>query len=73
MIQKLLHDCLTGCDGHTYDSGRVAGFVGTVVFLGLSIWNHDKFDPLAFGTGFGALATGVGALIALKKGTEPTQ
>lgn len=72
MIQKLLHDCLTGSDGKTYDSGRVAGFVGTIVYLGLSIWNHDKFDPLGFGTGFGALAAGVGALIALKKGTEPS-
>jgi hypothetical protein len=70
-INKLGRDVLTGCDGKTYDSGRLAGAAATAVYLALSVANWDRFDPQAWGIGFGALAAGVGALIGFKAHTEP--
>ena len=66
--------CLTGIDNQTIDPGRVGGAAATAVFLALSIADmaiNHHFDPLAFGGGFGALASGVGVLLALKAPTEP--
>lgn len=70
-LNKIGRDVLTGCDNMTYDSGRVAGAAGTLVYLLLSIANWERFDPQAWGIGFGALAAGVGALIRLKETSEP--
>lgn len=70
-INKLGRDALTGCDGVTYDSGRIAGAAATAVYLALSLANWQRFDPQAWGVGFGALAAGIGVLINLKARTEP--
>ena len=58
-------------DGQTYDVARVALVVTLFVFLGLAIANYDKFDPLAFGGGVGALIVGTGVAVGAKAKTEP--
>jgi len=77
LIKKLIHDCLTGADGVTYDPARVYGAMAVNVFLGNSIyatvWLKQTFDYVNFGTGFGILLAGFGACVALKAKTEPPQ
>lgn len=72
---KPLRDILTGKDGETHDIGRWAAMASIVTGLGLEVyavgWRGQPFDMLAFGGGIGALATGIGALLKLKEGTEP--
>ena len=70
-IRKIAVDCLTGVDGSTFDPARLSGAVGTLVFLVLAVANWPRFDPVEFGTGYGALASGIGVLIKLKQDTEP--
>lgn len=69
-----IKDLLTVANGNDYDIGRVMAALGMVTFIGLSIadfcYTH-KFDPLAWGTGFGLLVTGAGAALMLKHKTEP--
>lgn len=76
-LPKFIKDLLTGPDGQTYDVVRVA-FAGAVLaFLGLAgadvLIHHLPFNPIAYGTGFGALSGGSGAAIAVKQmaGAEP--
>lgn len=71
---KAFKDLFTLANGEDYDIGRVAGALGVVVFFGLSIadfYFNKKFDPQAWGMGFGLLVTGIGAALALKHKTEP--
>ena len=72
---KMLKDSLTGKDGESFDVGRIlAGLSGTacVFFQGWDvIVNRVVFDAMHFGTGIGALAAGIGALLKLKEGSEP--
>lgn len=71
---KVIKDLFTLANGEDYDIGRVAGGLGVVTFIGLSIadfyFNH-KFDPQTWGMGFGLMVTGVGAALMLKHKTEP--
>ena len=71
---KFLKDLVTVANGEDYDIGRVAAGLGVVTFIGLTIadfyFNH-KFDPQAWGTGFGLMITGVGGGLMLKHKTEP--
>lgn len=74
LIKQLIKDCLTGKDGVTYDPARVYLALAVNVFLGATILDamHSiKFDPQAFGIGFGALLAGGGLGVSLKAGTEP--
>ena len=48
--------------------------LGLLVFLGLSVASWHKFDPQAWGIGFGAMAAGCGTLMALRgRYTQTTQ
>lgn len=73
-MMKLLKDVLTVANGEDYDIGRVAAVLGVLTFIGLSFgdfyFNH-KFDPQAWGTGFGLMVTGIGGALLLKHKTEP--
>lgn len=73
---QLIHDCLTGIDGKTYDPSRVYGALAVLTFLGLAIlsvgFNKQPFDPQAFGIGFGGLLVGFGLGVSTKAKTEPT-
>jgi len=81
LVRKVLKDITTGIDGETFDAGRVVGYglcvTGTVGFMFCAIWSaiHDaKFDPQAYGIGFGALMTSLAAVaggLKLKESTEP--
>lgn len=74
LIQKVVKDCLTLANGSDYDIGRIAGAAGVIVFFGLAIADflmNKKFDPQAFGMGFGLIIAGLGAALALKHKTEP--
>lgn len=71
---KLIKDLFTLANGEDYDIGRVAGGLGVVTFMGLSIadfYFNKKFDPQSWGMGFGLMVTGVGAALMLKHKTEP--
>lgn len=74
LIQQVVKDCLTGKDGITYDPARIYLAMAVNVFLAATIMDamHSiKFDPQAFGIGFGALLAGGGLGVSLKAGTEP--
>jgi hypothetical protein len=75
LIKRVLHDCLTGVDGITYDPARVYGAMAVFVFLANSmyaIYRGQPWGPVEFGTGFGLLMAGFGAAVAIKARTEPT-
>lgn len=76
IIKKVIHDCLTGVDGNTYDPARVYGGMAVNVFLLNSmyaIYRGQPWGAVDFGTGFGLLMAGFGAAVAWKSQTEPTQ
>ncbi len=60
----------TEADGKTWDLGRMQWFVGTAVFFALSLWaygwNNQPFDPVLWGTGFGAVLMAGGGMIWAK-------
>ena len=69
-----LRDLVTCKDGLTHDIGRWGGAIALLTGLALQVWAVAKgqpFDMLQFGTGIGALAAGVGAMLKLKESTEP--
>ena len=72
----ILRDIFTGVDGISHDIGRYLAAVSSATGLGLQVyvvaWKGQPFDMLAFGAGVGALAAGVGAMLKLKAGTEPS-
>lgn len=73
-MMSFLRDCLTGIDGESYDIGRVLWVLGILTFIGLSVVAMLKtgtFDPMNWGTGYGAILGGGGAGIGLKSKTEP--
>ena len=74
-IKQLIHDCLTGIDGITYDPSRIYGALAVFTFLGLAIsavlFKNQNFDPQAFGLGFGGLLVGFGLGVSTKSKTEP--
>lgn len=74
-IPHHLVNLFTGKDNITLDLGRVLWAVGTLVFFALSIhsvWHGNTFDPVAWGTGFGAVLAAGGMALWMKKDTEPT-
>lgn len=78
VIRLVLKDISTHANGD-YDVGRVVGWIGALLYslmgvaaLAADIYQGRVFDFSAFGLGYGALATGTGALIWMKQGTENT-
>lgn len=72
---EALRQMVTGKDNSTHDVGRWFAVLGGLTGIGLSIYdvvhNGVHFDMQSFGLGMAAMATGVGAMLKLKEGTEP--
>lgn len=70
-LKKLIKDCLTENDGQSYCPFRVAGalltstsiptFIGSTLY---TVFLNHHFDYIAFGTAFGAMASGLSVLAA---------
>ncbi len=72
-LQKMLKDWLTENDNETYCPMRFGGLLGIICFLALSFIEHNRFDPITFGAGFGAMIAAWGAGLKFRKSTEPTK
>ena len=67
-----LRELLTEADNATPDFLRIIACLGVLVYLGLAVANWRTFDPLAFGTGFGAVLLAAGGAVRLNEGpTKP--
>jgi len=76
LIKTILKHCATGLDGMTYDVARVGGMFALLahaIATGAHLALHGVFEPLAFGTGAGAIIAAAGAAVAVKAKTEPGQ
>lgn len=77
IIKKVVHDCLTGIDGVSYDPARIYGAMAVNVFFALALvdvlGNGQPFNAQSYGVGFGVLLAGFGLGVQLKKSTEPGQ
>lgn len=78
-IKKLIHDCLTENDGQSFCPFRVGGAglsaTGIPTFIGASLWSviHGHWDPVAYGTAFAAMMSGMALLaggVAFKARTD---
>jgi hypothetical protein len=63
-----LKELLTEADNVTPDFLRILACLGVLVFLSLAVANWRAFDPMAFGTGFGAVLVAAGAAVRLNEG-----
>ena len=59
---------LTEADNATPDFLRIMAVLGVVVFLGLAVANWQEFEPVTFGTGFGAVLVAAGAAVRINEG-----
>jgi len=53
---------------------RVIALIGFAQFFALASWQfhkHGIFDPQTYALGFGAMITGAGVALGLKKDTQP--
>lgn len=72
-MKKIIKDWFTEPDNNTYCMTKFLSFWGAICFLvyaGIHVLNNHVFDYQAFGVGFGALMTGCGACLMLKKDTK---
>lgn len=67
---KLLKDLLYTKDNEALDISRLCSLVAVVVFLALAGYNHDKFEPVAFGGGAAALFAGCAGWIYARQKYE---
>jgi hypothetical protein len=73
-VIRFIKDCFTIKDGESWDLGRIMWFLGAMIFNALSIWSIAQgqiFDPIAWGTGFGAVLAAGGMALMLKENSEP--
>lgn len=71
---KLVKDLFTGIDGETWDLGRILLALGCTIMSvgGIDVIVTGSLDFVAFGGGFGGLLAGGGALLMMKRDTEPS-
>lgn len=70
-IPPWLRELLTEADNATPDFLRIIACLGVIVFLGLAIVNWSVFEPITFGTGFGAVLVAAGAAVRINEGPLP--
>lgn len=74
MTCSVFKQLLTQADNETWDVGRVQWAIGVAVYFLLSafayVYKGQPFDPMAWGTGFGAVMAGGGGMIWLKRSEE---
>ena len=71
---KFVRDIVTEPNSDTICVIRVIAIVGFIQFFALASWQyhqHGVFDPQAYALGFGAMITGAGVALGLKKDTPP--
>lgn len=68
---QILKDIFTEVDNTTFDLAKILSFLGISISLVLAIVSFcvykTPFSMQDFGVGFGALLTGVGVILKLKK------
>lgn len=69
-----LREMITEADNATHDAKRIIGLGMAGQFMWLNahavVFNHQAFDPVAFGTGAGAVIAGLGVAIGLSANAE---
>lgn len=77
LASRVVKDMVTLADGQTYDIARIFAICIIPVYIGMGVGElvmaPTPFDFQAFGVGFGAILTGLGAFLFLKNPTEPKQ
>ena len=71
---KFLRDIITEPNSDTVCPIRVVALIGFGQFFGLASWQyhqHGVFDPQTYALGFGAMITGAGIALGLKKDSPP--
>ena len=73
LTKTFIKDIMTEKDGVTFDPSRFWMSLGTLVYLGLSIfqvWKTGNFDFIAWASGFGIIQGAGAASIKMKETTE---
>ena len=64
-MNKLIRDCFTDSGGNDWEFASILGGLAFLSFIGFSIYHYivlkTPFDPVAFGGGSMAIASGTGA------------
>lgn len=72
-IRKIFMDWFTEPNNNTYCIIKFLSFIGAFVFFVATIIHvlkNGAFDYIAYGTGLGAILTGVGAGLFMKKDSK---
>jgi len=70
---KFLLDLVTEPDNDVICPIRILAIMGFIQFFALASWNyhqHGVFDPQTYALGFGAMITGAGIALGVKKNTS---
>lgn len=74
LLKKVINDWFTGIDGETFDPARFLWFAGVaalLVFAGIEIYRHEKFDMSTFAFAYSGLLAAGAAGVKIKESTEP--
>lgn len=72
-IRTFFRHALTEADNETFDLLRIAAVLGVFVFNLLALLNWSAFEPISFGTGFGAVLLAAGGAFRLNEGGASTE
>jgi hypothetical protein len=73
-LPKCIKQMITESDNLTVCPIRIAGIAAIIQYMtlgGLHYYQHHIFDAQNFAVGFGALFSGVGVALGLKKDSKP--